>query len=72
MVSSGIYLSGIIYRDHSPYNKNAIDMTSSANNIKVGMMVDPAQGFKFQVVYLDPVVPVCATQHGSTILQFSN
>ena len=67
VVSSGIYLSGIIYLDHSPYNKNAIDMTSSANKIKVGIMVDPAQGFKSQVLYSDPVVPVCATQPMPTV-----
>ena len=59
---SGIYLSGFVYLDHNPYKEEVVDMTSSANKINVGIMVDPAQGFKSQVVYSDPVIPVCATQ----------
>ena len=62
VVSSGIYLSGFVYLDHSPYKKHDIDKSSKANKIEVGVMVDPAQGFKHQIVYSDPVIPVCATQ----------
>lgn len=38
-----------------------IDKTSFGNKIEVGVMVDPAQGFKSQVVHSDPIIPLCAT-----------
>ena len=50
VVSSGIYFNGYIYLDHAPYKKHVIDKTSP-NKIEVGVMVDPAQGFKSQVEY---------------------
>ena len=55
VVSSGIYLSGVVNLDDGPFK-------TLTNNIELGMMVDPAQGFKSQVMYSDPILPVCATQ----------
>ena len=55
VVSSGIYLSGVVNLDNGPFK-------TLTNNIELGMMVDPAQGFKSQVMYSDPILPVCATQ----------
>ena len=39
-----------------------MSLTNKVNKIEVGVMVDPAWGFKSQVVYSGPVIPVCATQ----------
>lgn len=60
VISTGMYLSGPVYVEHNPFNKHIIDQTGT--KIDVGVMVDPEQGFKSQVVYSDPVIPLCGTQ----------
>ena len=59
-VTSGMYLSGDFYVEYNRFQPHVIDQTGT--KIKLGVMVDPKQGFKSQVIYSDPVIPLCATQ----------
>ena len=59
-VTTGMYLSGDFYVEYDRLRPHAIDKTGT--KIKLGVMVDPKQGYKSQVIYSDPVIPLCATQ----------